>query len=183
MESQILLAIHGHATAWLDAVFLFSHELGTIWVCTAVVLLAVVWHAWRREPYEVLLWVALGISTYLLQKGIKVAVGRIRPDLWLGPIKLSSPAFPSGHALAAATFYPLLARIAARRWPSRAAWLWGAGVLVALFVGFGRLYLGVHWPSDVLAGWAIGAAQTVAGVILIDKLRRERSEVESSSSP
>ena len=50
MESQILIGIHRQAAAWLDAVFLFSHQLGTIWVCTTVVLLAVAWHAWRREP-------------------------------------------------------------------------------------------------------------------------------------
>ncbi len=104
------------------------------------------------------MWLVVGIAGFLLQLTLKMAFGRVRPALWLGPIQHQSFAFPSGHALIAACLFPLLARAAGLRWPAWRQWCYLLAVLVAAYVGVGRLYLGVHWPSDVLAGWIIGAA-------------------------
>jgi undecaprenyl-diphosphatase len=169
LEAKFLLWIHSHAHPALDVLFRISHEMGTLGFGTALVVIPILVALLLKKPNEALLWAALGISTYLLQAGLKVAIARPRPELWIGPIALSSYAFPSGHALSAATFYPLLAWAAATRWPERKRIAYAIGVTVAFYVGFGRLYLGVHWPSDVIAGWTIGAAQTCLGVWLLGR--------------
>jgi undecaprenyl-diphosphatase len=171
MDEPILWWIHERSTPLLDTIFRASHQLGTMVFCTTLVTLFVLSAMVRRRWREALLWTTLGISTYLLQKGIKVAVARPRPELWAHWIDHPSFAFPSGHALAAATFFPLVARAASHRWPDHRRLAYGAAIVMALYVGCGRLYLGVHWPTDVLAGWAIGATQTLAGLGLVDWLR------------
>jgi undecaprenyl-diphosphatase len=169
MEEDILLAIHGWSRPFLDVIFLVSHELGRgpFGLILVVVMVALWWRAGDRS--EARLWAVLGLSTYFLQLGLKHFFARPRPALWDPLVHLSSFAMPSGHALAAATLYPLLARSVARRWPSVAPMAYGVAVFVAFYIGFGRLYLGVHWPSDVLVGWAIGAAQTVAMIRWSDR--------------
>jgi undecaprenyl-diphosphatase len=159
METRILLFIHAHASPALDALFTVSHYLGTIEVCASLVVAAIVVHLLRRERREALAWLGTGLGTYVLMRGLKALVHRPRPQLWEWLIPETNWSFPSGHALASATFYPLLAWIVARHVPAHAAAIRATGIAAALFVGFGRLYLGVHWPTDVLAGWTLGAAQ------------------------
>jgi undecaprenyl-diphosphatase len=159
MEAHLLQEIHGAASPSLDALFWLSHQLGTGSFCAALVVLMAVIEAFRGRQRASFAWIVLGLSTFLLQLGIKELMARPRPQLWDGDVVLSSYAFPSGHALAAATFYPLMAWTVARRFPAWASFAYAWGIAMAFFVGFGRLYLGVHWPTDVLAGWALGALQ------------------------
>ena len=164
IEARLLLAIHAHGGAALDGLFRVSHQLGTLPFCAVLVLGAMAWSLRHDQRREAWLWLGAGVSTYVVQEGLKHLVARPRPALWPALVLQSGFAFPSGHAFAAATFYPLLAWTWARARPREARAAWGTAVLLALFIGFGRLYLGVHWPTDVLAGWALGAAQTAVVV-------------------
>jgi len=162
VERAILSGVRGLAAPWADGVFLGSHWAGSLDFCAILVAGMTLWHLARGERVEAALWIGLGISTLLLDSGLKALFERPRPRLWPWPFEIPPPAygFPSGHALAAATFYPLLAWEAARRRPAWARPAWTLAAAAAFWIGFGRLYLGVHWPTDVLAGWALGAAQT-----------------------
>jgi membrane-associated phospholipid phosphatase len=173
METRLLLWIHGLSRPALDDLFVFSHVLGTLPFCVALVAGAALWHRVRGERREAALWIVLGLTTYLVQAGLKAALARPRPALWIPLVTETNFAFPSGHALAAATFYPLLAYLATRGAP-RAAKAVGylLAAAVALYIGVGRLYLGVHWPSDVLAGWILGILQTAAGVLWLERRGR-----------
>jgi undecaprenyl-diphosphatase len=171
METRLLLWIHAHASPALDAAFRLSHQLGTLPACTVIVLGAAAWLLRRGEKAEALLFVALGLTTLGLQEGLKALFARPRPHLWPWMIPQSDYSMPSGHALAAATFYPLLARVVARRWPRAALPAYVMAVVLALFIGIGRLYLGVHWPSDVVVGWTLGAGQTALGIALVERRR------------
>ena len=159
MEREFLLRIHAWASPTLDGVFLVSHYLGTAPFC-ALVVVSMMTYSWRKAcKRETLCWLVVGLSTFFLQWGLKIMIGRPRPDLWVGPVHHATFAMPSGHALAAATFCPLLARAAARAYPEYARGVWAAAAVMTVFIGFGRCYLGVHWPSDVLVGWSMGALQ------------------------
>jgi membrane-associated phospholipid phosphatase len=171
-ERAILLFINRHSSSFLDRVFVLSNDLGTLPFCAAVVVAVAGWHLRRHEKRPAALWVILGLSTYALQVGIKALVDRSRPDLWEHLVLTNSSSFPSGHALAAATFYPLLAWSLSHFHPPLKRLWWTIGLGLGFYVGFGRMYLGVHWPSDVMAGWAIGAGQTMAGLAAL--ARRER---------
>ncbi len=155
METTILLWIHGLASPALDAAFRFSNLFGMFTFCTAVVAAAAAWHALRGERTEAAVWIAVGLAS-LLPEVIKQVVVRERPDLWPTIVHAAGYSFPSGHAVAAAALYPFAGWVLPRRRGSNRRIGFAAGALFAIFVGLGRLYLGVHWPSDVLVGWLLG---------------------------
>lgn len=174
-EAALLLSIHGLSSPLLDMLFRFSHELGTLNFSLVLVLAATAWHRLRGERREALAWLVVGFTTLVLHLSLKPLFARPRPDLWPRLVAETGFSFPSGHALASAALYPLLAGITLAL---RRVGFVLVSVGLPLFVGFGRLYLGVHWPTDVLAGWTLGAAQAALAIRWI----RQRGH-ESGASP
>jgi undecaprenyl-diphosphatase len=162
MDSVILSWIHGHSSPGLDALFLFSNEIGTWAFGALIVAIMVVWHLVRRQHRAAVAWVAVGLLTALLPELIKLAVGRARPTLWPHLVTVASASFPSGHATAGTAFYPLLGWTALRPGAGRVGYV--LGLVVGVFIGVGRLYLGVHWPSDVVVGWLLGVALSAGAI-------------------
>jgi len=101
-----------------------------------------------------------------LQQAVKALVGRERPS-WPNPVDSADyAAFPSGHAMTAVVTCGLLLWLLRRRGTAGRVWAWCvalAGVCVA-GVGFTRIYLGVHWPSDVVGGWLLGGCVVALAV-------------------
>ena len=115
------------------------------------------------------------ISGAVLSSLLKLGFDRPRPDLVPHLTHVYSASFPSGHAMVSAVVYltlgTLLTRIVSGIWLK--IFVMAVAVLLTGLIGLSRLYLGVHWPSDVLAGWAAGAAWalvwwTVANVINLE---------------
>lgn len=112
------------------------------------------------------LWRELGFATAALLGGIglsdifKALFGRVRPDFVPHLAEETSSSFPSGHATYAAIAYITFALLLGRLVPNRVAraYLAGAAAGLVMLVGFSRVYLGVHYPSDVLAGWCLGTS-------------------------
>ena len=111
----------------------------------------------RREA--LLMLVAVG-GGQILSSLLKLGIDRPRPDLVPHLAEVQTLSFPSGHAMMAAVTYLTLGSMLAGIVPGRATKIYvlGVAVLVTLMVGLSRIYLGVHWPSDVLAGWCAGFA-------------------------
>jgi undecaprenyl-diphosphatase len=134
----------------------------------------------RHYPAAILV-VASALGGLALSLVLKDLYERPRPDAVPHLVPVSTSSFPSGHAMLAAVVYPTLGALLARladRWWERVYFLTAAGVL-AVLVGASRVYLGVHYPSDVLAGWAAGAAWAIACWLAARYLQR-RGVVEGA---
>ncbi|MEU2853932.1 phosphatase PAP2 family protein [Streptomyces syringium] len=167
LDRRVANSLHPVAVThdgWTHVMRLLSDWLWDPWTMRAALAVTVLWLLWRHRPLPAL-WV--GVTSVLgtaLQQGLKAAVGRDRPH-WADPVATAHyQAFPSGHALTATVACGLLVWL---------LWLHGAerrrvrtalavGVVSVLGVGFTRVYLGVHWLSDVVGGVLLGAALVAA---------------------
>jgi undecaprenyl-diphosphatase len=165
-----------HREPWLTSFFKTVSLLGSSELLVPLVIVAGI--AWRVRRTT---WRPLGMlaSAYLgsalLFRVVKALTGRLRPPSSLAIGHFTGLAFPSGHATQAIAVWGMLAAIAAACVP---AWrtkvlLWTAALVIAGIVGVSRIYLGAHWLTDVLGGWAGGAlwlvvllttVRTVAGL-------------------
>ena len=125
-------------------------------VCAA----AMVWLVWRRSAWWTALWLAATCALgTLLQQTLKALVDRPRP-VWPDPVDSAHyAAFPSGHAMTATVVCGLLLWLLHRSDAGRAVWRAAMTLAVISVAGVGltRVWLGVHWPSDVVGGWVLGA--------------------------
>lgn len=143
---------------WLGETVRDFTALGSYGVLITLVLAAMAFLLLaRRHRQAIVLAVALG-SGILVNHLLKLALSRPRPDVVEHLTNVYTASFPSGHALASMLVYLMLARMLVRE---RAEWsvhilAYGLAVLLAAVVGTSRIYLGVHWPTDVMAGWAFG---------------------------
>jgi undecaprenyl-diphosphatase len=155
-DEPILRYVHRHSTPGRDAVMTFITDIGHLYgVVPLAVLIVVALLAARRRGNALFFAVAM-VGAGTLNTGAKMFFRRTRPDLWLSPSPEHTYSFPSGHAMGSMAFAAALAVLA---WPTR--WRWWAIVLggaFTLLVGFSRVYLGVHFPSDVVAGWSASLA-------------------------
>jgi undecaprenyl-diphosphatase len=169
-DSAVRFAVHQHASPWLTALLSRVTYLGDWPVILAgtCVLLLVCWYCKQRGLLLLVLVTMAGAG--ILDGTLKLAFHRPRPDPFVGA-KPGTWSFPSGHALISLCFYGLIAGIlslrANRGWQRAVIWA-SASLLVAL-IGLSRVYLGVHWPSDVVAGYAagmiwMGAVRVLGGI-------------------
>jgi undecaprenyl-diphosphatase len=153
-DRAVLLWIHQNFPGWLDGPMRLVTALGYYYV--VLPLLAVVVYLFYRRGWRlsaVLLAVSTGGSA-VLTTVLKGVFKRARPELFDSGYDASFYSFPSGHATVAVGFYGMLTLVLAYRLRGRARWaVVVSGVLVVLLIGFSRLYLGVHYPTDILAGY------------------------------
>ncbi len=129
-------------------------------------------HALRNRWRLAGIWSAVIVVSAITITTLKSLVDRARPDTAL--LELHDPSFPSGHALMAAAFFSMLGYALMRRKNIRHGRVWVICFCASFLIGASRLFLDVHWATDVLAGWAIG--MIVPFVILkISKKTRFRS--------
>jgi membrane-associated phospholipid phosphatase len=162
LERPIVRWLAEHRTETLTFVMKRATHLGDPAVVSLALASAAVlaYFVLRSARWPVFFAGALA-GALLLARFMKPLVGRPRPDLDALHI-VGNKAFPSGHATAAAACFGALAFLGIRLWRNgRRGWVWGAAAAVALLVGFTRVYLGVHWPSDVIGGLFLGFGWTV----------------------
>jgi undecaprenyl-diphosphatase len=135
----------------------------------------------RNAAIAVLVAVAGGL---ILSSLLKLGFHRARPDLVPHGSVVYTASFPSGHSMMAAITYltlgALLARVEGTIWIK--IYLLTVAVFLTVLVGVSRVYLGVHWPTDVAAGWAVGAAWALLCSLIMRRLQR-RGKVEPPSPP
>ena len=169
-DAPLLGLAHALARDGLDRAFLVVSRLGYAHGVVPLDVLLVLALAWRRRMREGLFaGIALSGSA-LLNLAAKHAYARARPDLWVSIAPETTYSFPSGHAMGSMTLGAVAVLLA---WRTR--WRWPVAAVSAaavVLVGLSRVYLGVHYPSDILAGWAAACAWTVACYGLVFSGRR-----------
>jgi undecaprenyl-diphosphatase len=145
---------------WLPDAVRDVTALGSGAVLVLVVLASVIYLVLAGKRPAALFVFASVAGGQVLSSLLKLGVDRPRPDLVPHLTDVHTLSFPSGHAMLSAVTYLTLGALAARIAPSRPLKIYfiTLAVLVTFLVGTSRVYLGVHWPSDVVAGWCAGAA-------------------------
>ncbi len=144
--------------SWLPKVAADVTALGGGVILTIVVLLATGLLAVQRLWLSAAATLAASISGGIVVSLVKTEVARPRPDLVDHLVQVSNMSFPSGHSANSAIVYLTLAGLASQVTVSAAArrYILVMAILMVGAIGCSRVYLGVHWPSDVLAGWSFG---------------------------
>jgi undecaprenyl-diphosphatase len=167
--------VHEYATPTLTKWMIWISFIGGDGLIAAAVLSITLFLAfrWRRAA----VWMLVNISgTLILDLTLKYSFARLRPTPFFVPMP-RTPSFPSGHSLFSFCFYGVLAGLLADRIESR-QWqvlIWTFAAVLVGAIGLSRIYLGVHYPSDVLAGYLTGTLW-VSTMVALDRMRKRRKE-------
>lgn len=153
-DVAILNAIHSTASPTLDQLAQRLTPLGTKWGVFPATLLVAAKLLYDRHWRSLTYWLLALFGGGLLNRFAKIWLHRLRPTLW-DHVQPADFSFPSGHAMSSLLFVAALLLLSPPPWRR---WVGLAGGLFVLVIGWTRLYLGVHYPSDILAGWMLAVA-------------------------
>jgi undecaprenyl-diphosphatase len=161
---------------WLRQAAIDISALGgftVLWLLGAVI---VGYLALRRLRIEAACIAASVIGASLLNIGLKSLIHRARPEVVPHLVEAFNSSFPSGHAMSSAAIYLTIAitLTGAQPHPGGRIYVMAFAVVLVMLIGASRVFLGVHWPSDVLAGWALGGAWALL-VYGVERAVRSRS--------
>ena len=188
-DEYLLLALRSHddpsdpiGPRWFEEMMRDFTALGGTGVLILITLVVVGFFSIMKKRDMALMMfgsVAIGM---ILSQALKWGYSRPRPDLVPALTQVSTLSFPSGHAMMSAVAYLTLGVLCARTSLPRIAkgYLLSVAIVLTLIIGISRVYLGVHWPTDVLAGWAGGAAWAILCWLVLLWLQ-DRGKVESPS--
>jgi undecaprenyl-diphosphatase len=193
LDRRLLLAFRDPADLsqpagppWLTAAMLDMTALGGVSVLTLLTVVIAVYLLVARKAATAAFVVGAVAGGALVSVALKEVFVRPRPDLVGHLVTVDTTSFPSGHAMNSAVVFLTLGTLLARtRKESEVRiYLITVSILLTLAVGLSRVYLGVHWPSDVLAGWCVGAAWAALCSIAARMLqRRQKIEAPEAQSP
>ncbi|MGZ8178727.1 phosphatase PAP2 family protein [Williamsia sp. SKLECPSW1] len=169
-----------HRVAWLTTVFRVITTVGNTAAMTLVAVVATV--VLLRRHQMLALTVLIGsASGWLLMQALKYAVARDRPPPRFRVLALDTYSFPSGHAMMSAIVLGLVAVAAWRTsaWVRAHPAVLACAPLASALIGVSRVYLGVHWTTDVIGGWVIGAVWVVIALAVAGVVGRRRAHTPS----
>jgi membrane-associated phospholipid phosphatase len=156
LDRSLLLWIHQFANPQLDGVMLFTTALGNPPTVISIFLMTISWLGMKRRYPDVMRFVFACVGGVLINQVMKLFFAKPRPELWTRLIVEHSFSFPSGHAVGAMVVYGFIGYILARELPIYQSYIYAATSILIIAIGFSRLYLGVHYPTDIIAGYGVG---------------------------
>jgi undecaprenyl-diphosphatase len=162
---------------WLRRALIDITSLGGTPVLTLITIAGTAYLLVARKAATALFLVLAIAGGGIMSTLLKLLFARERPDLVHHLVEVTNASFPSGHAMNSAIVYLTLGALLARTEPSKAIRLYliGLAIFLTLIIGFSRVYLGVHWPSDVAAGWSVGCAWAIICSLIARKLQRQQT--------
>jgi undecaprenyl-diphosphatase len=163
-DSFVRNTVHSWASPALTYAMRGVTQLGAPRFLIVLSLVLILWLAKMGRKRAAILLVVAAAGAVALEELLKLVFHRPRPEAYFGYPLPSTYSFPSGHAISSCCFYGVLAAIVTARMRSRGAKIavWTAAALLAALIGLSRIYLGVHYPSDVAAGYAVAVIWVAA---------------------
>jgi membrane protein DedA with SNARE-associated domain len=172
LDLSVSLALHRADSPALEVAMRAASALATWPVLTCVVIGVCAWCLRRGDRLAAMVLAGAAGSAALLNIALKYTFERPRPDLFYEVAHPAGYSFPSGHAMGATTVYGLVAFIVSRERPGL-RWLpFAVAAILILLIGISRVFLGVHWATDVIGGFTAGAFAVLVGVAALELLTK-----------
>jgi membrane-associated phospholipid phosphatase len=172
LDEAILLLIQKLHTPLLDRIMVSITFLGDpLFMLISSLGLAISPLYYNRRREATILGIA-GVGAVLLNCLMKLLFGRARPALWKHIINVGQHSFPSGHAMVSIVIYGFTGYILAKQFPQQRLRIYALTVVLIAAIGFSRLYLGVHWLTDVTAGYAAGLVWLIACILSLESQQK-----------
>ncbi|MEG4026193.1 MULTISPECIES: phosphatase PAP2 family protein [unclassified Microcoleus] len=167
-DKSILLYLRSLHTPLRDRIMLAFTFLGepNLLLALSVSLGIILW--WRKHNSEATTIAVTGAGALGLNILLKQLFARARPQLWERAVEVKFYSFPSGHAMISMVVYGLLGYLLGSRFPKQRWWIYSLTVVLIAAIGLSRLYLGVHWPTDVIAGYMAGFIWLIACILSLE---------------
>ncbi len=173
-DEAVALAIHRLDSAPMDIAMRAFTFMGSAFAVISLAAVVVVWAIRRKDYRAAVVLVVVLITNEMLNVVLKRMFGRARPTLFQEIDTLHSYSFPSGHSMAAVAAYGMMGIVVSRLAPVSKRRLAISLSALIFLIGLSRIFLGVHWPTDVLAGFAAGGFLLLAGAVTLEGLPRGR---------
>lgn len=169
-DEAVLHAVNGASSPFLDSFTVGLTQLGSV-LGVFVLTIGFAMLLWSRGRQKSAAILAVGVAgAGLLNVLLKTVFQRDRPELWERIVTENSYSFPSGHAMASSA---LALSLIVVFWPTRWRWIVvTVSVLYMLGIGLTRLYLGVHYPTDIIAGWMVSGAWVALVMVIVRYQKR-----------
>lgn len=165
LDEGILLAIQKLHTPERDRIMLGITFLGDPVVLLLICLGLKIGPLYYYRRSEVTTLGIAAVGAIGLNYLLKVRFGRVRPALWKWIVDVGHYSFPSGHAMMSIVIYGFISYILAKQFPQWREQIFALTVVLVVAIGLSRLYLGVHWPTDVVAGYAVGLVWLIVCIL------------------
>ncbi len=161
-DTKILLTIRGWRSPLLDIAMLGITTIGDPLVLLIICSILGIWLSRRNQRSETTTLAIAAVGAIGLNVLLKQLFSRDRPALWERVVDVGQYSFPSGHAMVSMVIYGFIGYIFATRYRRQRGWIISLTILLIIAIGFSRMYLGVHWPTDIIAGYAAGLVWLIA---------------------
>ena len=163
-DTTILLWLHQHSNSSIDGLMLTITKLGNPEFVVVLVTISFSLLLWYKRVWAAQILFLTCLGGLILNQGLKLVFTKPRPQLWTPLIVEHSYSFPSGHALGSSALYGFLAVLLASQYPRYRLGIYSIAVVIVGSIGLSRLFLGVHYPTDIIAGYAVGLLWLIACV-------------------
>jgi undecaprenyl-diphosphatase len=177
-DKEILLTLRELHTPVLDKVMLGFTFLGEPVILLIMCLVIGTWLLTRGQRSQATILIIAAGGAVALNTLLKVLFGRARPMLWERVVDVGQYSFPSGHAMISMVIFGTIGYLLSSKFP-----LWRIGIisltiLLVTGIGLSRLYLGVHWPTDIVAGYAAGLVWLITCIFSLQVWQERRTVVQ-----
>jgi membrane-associated phospholipid phosphatase len=155
-DRSFLLWLHQFANPQLDRLMLFFTLLGNPSTVVSIFVVTIAWLLIKHRYSDAIRFAIVCAGGVVINQEMKLFFAKPRPELWPRLITDPTFSFPSGHATGSMVVYGFLAYISAKQFQRYIRYIYAIASTIIISIGFSRLYLGVHYPTDIIAGYGIG---------------------------